>query len=255
MAINKKLIHFKKKEDFDREVANKNILDHSIVFIQDSKEISTHGTVYKSVNWSVLSKPELYEWVDLGLPSGLLWADRNVGAEKPEEPGLYFAWGETEGYTAEDVATGKKTFGPTDYKFYVEPRVMSKYNKTDGLTTLELVDDAAYYMSDGLCKMPSKEDFEELIANTTATEETLNDVKVWKLTSKVNGAFIFVPIKGMYMEGMNPADGIMAGLWSDTLDGAVSDVNAIQLMLDIDAGIATNALPRNCGMTIRPVKS
>jgi hypothetical protein len=54
MAINKKLIHFKNKENFDSEVANGNILDNSIVFIQDSKEISTHGTVYKSVNWSVL---------------------------------------------------------------------------------------------------------------------------------------------------------------------------------------------------------
>lgn len=54
MAINKKLIHFKNKENFDNEVANGNILDSSIVFIQDSKEISTHGTVYKTVNWSVL---------------------------------------------------------------------------------------------------------------------------------------------------------------------------------------------------------
>lgn len=57
MAINKKLIHFKNKENFDKEVANENILDTSIVFIQDSKEISTHGTVYKTVNWSVL-EPE-----------------------------------------------------------------------------------------------------------------------------------------------------------------------------------------------------
>lgn len=54
MAINKKLIHFKNKENFDNEVANGNILDNSIIFIQDSKEISTHGTVYKTVNWSVL---------------------------------------------------------------------------------------------------------------------------------------------------------------------------------------------------------
>lgn len=53
MAINKKLIHFKNKENFDSEVANGNILDNSIVFIQDSKEISTHDTVYKTVNWSV----------------------------------------------------------------------------------------------------------------------------------------------------------------------------------------------------------
>ncbi len=56
MAINKKLIHFKNKEDFENEVANNNILDSSIVFIQDSKEISTHGTVYKSVNWSILEE-------------------------------------------------------------------------------------------------------------------------------------------------------------------------------------------------------
>ena len=56
MAINKKLIHFKSKENFDTEVANGNILDNSIVFIQDSKEISTHGTVYKTVNWSVLER-------------------------------------------------------------------------------------------------------------------------------------------------------------------------------------------------------
>ena len=54
MAINKKLIHFKNKENFDSEVANGNILDNSIVFIQDSKEISTHGTIYKTVNWSIL---------------------------------------------------------------------------------------------------------------------------------------------------------------------------------------------------------
>lgn len=57
MAINKKLIHFKSKQTFEQEVANENILDTSIVFIQDSKEISTHGTVYKTVNWSVL-EPE-----------------------------------------------------------------------------------------------------------------------------------------------------------------------------------------------------
>ena len=60
MAINKNLIHFKNKEKFEEELANNNILDKSIVFIQDSKEISTHGTVYKTVCWSILeeSSPE-----------------------------------------------------------------------------------------------------------------------------------------------------------------------------------------------------
>lgn len=62
MAINKKLIHFKNQQTFEQEVANGNILDSSIVFIQDSKEISTHGTVYKTVNWSVLEAPEIIEF-------------------------------------------------------------------------------------------------------------------------------------------------------------------------------------------------
>ena len=46
MAINKKLIHFKNKENFDTEVANGNILDTSIVFIKDTKQIYTHGQLY-----------------------------------------------------------------------------------------------------------------------------------------------------------------------------------------------------------------
>ena len=71
MAINKKLIHFKSKQTFEQEVANENILDTSIVFIQDSKEISTHGTVYKTVNWSVLepgpeTKPLTFEALEDG---------------------------------------------------------------------------------------------------------------------------------------------------------------------------------------------
>ena len=37
--------------------------------------------------------PDNHEYVDLGLPSGTLWATRNVGADKPEDIGDYFAWG------------------------------------------------------------------------------------------------------------------------------------------------------------------
>ena len=60
--------------------------------------------------------PSKYEFVDLGLPSGTKWATTNVGATKPEEFGLYFAWGETEGYTADDVNNGVKQFSWADYK-------------------------------------------------------------------------------------------------------------------------------------------
>lgn len=59
MAINKRLIHFKNKQKFKEFADNNQILDSSIVFIQDSKEISTHGTLYKTVNWSVLEGPKV----------------------------------------------------------------------------------------------------------------------------------------------------------------------------------------------------
>lgn len=219
MAINKKLIHFKNKENFDSEVANGNILDTSIVFIQDSKEISTHGTVYKTVNWSVL-EPELYEWVDLGLPSGILWADRNVGATKPEDFGLYFAWGETQGYTG---ITDEKQFSVADYKFCgSSSSKLTKYNNNssfgtvDNLTTLEQVDDAAY-TSEKTCRMSTKADFEELTANTTSTWETLNGVYGRRFTSKTNGNSIFVPAAGGCSYGSAGNVGSNGYYWSSSL--------------------------------------
>ena len=56
-----------------------------------------------------------YEFVALGLPSGLLWATCNVGATSPEQTGLYFAWGETVGYTAEQVENGERSFSSSEY--------------------------------------------------------------------------------------------------------------------------------------------
>ena len=207
MAINKKLIHFKNKENFDNEVANGNILDTSIVFIQDSKEISTHGTVYKTVNWSVLAKPELYEWVDLGLPSGTLWAAWNVGATKPEEYGLYFAWGETEGYSG---VTDSKRFTWSDYKLCNGSNsTLTKYNNktsygtVDNLKTLELVDDAAY-VSDNLCRMPTSGEYQELISSTTSAWTSVNGINGIQLTSTKEGytdKSIFIPAAGYGTNG------------------------------------------------------
>ena len=89
---------------------------------------------------------EEHEYVDLGLPSGLLWAKKNIGAETEEDTGLYFQWGDTVGYTAEQVGEGegKKYFGWDDYKFSVDGSStnFSKYNETDGKTVLDLEDDA-----------------------------------------------------------------------------------------------------------------
>ena len=165
----------------------------------------------------------LCSFVDLGLPSGLKWASCNVGAEKPEDFGLYFAWGETQGYSG---ITDEKKFSWSDYKLrggsmYIQ--TFTKYNNNsssgtvDNLTTLEQVDDAAY-QSDNTCRMPTKADLEELTANTTSRWETLNGVKGRRFTSNTNSNSIFVPAAGFCSNGSVGNVGSYGNLWSSSLD-------------------------------------
>lgn len=170
-------------------------------------------------------KEESSLWIDLGLPSGLKWAAQNVGATKPEEFGLYFAWGETEGYTG---ITVEKQFSWADYKWCEDSdTTLTKYNTdssystVDNLTTLELSDDAAYTL-DNACRMPTRADFEELTANTTSTWETLNGIKGRRFTSNTNGNSIFVPAAGLCYDGSVDGVGSFGILWSSSLDESSS---------------------------------
>ena len=208
-----------------------------------------------SIKWSILGKSELYEWVDLGLPSGLKWATCNIGATKPEDFGLYFAWGETQGYSG---ITDTKKFNWSDYELCGgSSSTFTKYNNNgsngtvDNLTVLEQVDDAAY-QSDNTCRMPTKSDFEELTANTTSVWETLNGVKGRRFTSKTNGNSIFVPTAGSCGSGSVDYVGSGGGLWSSSLDESNSR-DAWGLYFDSDyvyMGISS----RCYGFTVRAVK-
>ena len=198
------------------------------------------------------------KWVDLGLPSGLLWASTNIGAEKPEEYGLYFAWGETQGY---EGITIDKQFTWEDYKWCNGSyNTLTKYNYTstygtiDNLTTLEQVDDAAY-QSDNTCRMPTKTDLEELIANTTSTWETLNDVNGRRFTSKINGNSIFVPAAGYCYYGSNDT-GFEGYLQSSSLYEGNSGSGWYLYFDSGDMGIGVGrGNTRLYGQTIRAVKS
>ena len=112
----------------------------------------THGM---SVLTPEYSAEATYEYVDLGLPSGTLWAKMNVGANSETDPGLYFAWGETEGYTAEQVGVDKQ-FTWADYKFNPsgDGETFTKYTSSD--ETLELIDDAAAVNMGGKWHMPNE---------------------------------------------------------------------------------------------------
>ena len=111
-----------------------------------------------------------HEYVDLGLPSGTLWAKMNVGAESETDAGLYFAWGETTGYPIKEVdgswvIDAPKQFKPDDYAF-TENNTVSKYNASDNKTHLELTDDAAAANMGGDWHMPNIAQCVELLTET-----------------------------------------------------------------------------------------
>ena len=126
-------------------------------------------------------------FVDLGLPSGLLWATCNVGATSPEQAGLYFAFGETTGYTAEQVKKGERSF---DSANYTAPSVSE---------TLNLEQDAARANLGGNWRMPTKRQFSELIDNCDVTwtnDYNGTGVAGKVFTSKTNGNSVFFPAAG-----------------------------------------------------------
>ena len=114
-----------------------------------------------------------YEYVDLGLPSGTLWAKCNIGAEKETDYGLYFQWGDVVGY--KDASSGK-SFSWSDYKYCNgSSTTLTKYNNSssygtvDNLNILEPSDDAATVNMGGSWRIPSNWEYQELIDNTTNT--------------------------------------------------------------------------------------
>lgn len=137
-----------------------------------------------------------HDYVDLGLPSGTLWATMNVGASKPSNAGLYFQWGDTVGYTADQVGKDKQ-FAPdySDYK-WVSGWKLTKYT-TNG-AKLELEDDAAHVHMGGDWHMPTPAQIQELLNNTISTWTTLdNGVSGMTFTSKKDTSkSIFFPAAG-----------------------------------------------------------
>lgn len=147
-----------------------------------------------------------HEWVDLGLPSGILWATCNVGANKSYECGDYFSWGET---------TPKTYYNSNNYKYSSN----SKYNSSDELTTLSLMDDAAYKNWGGKWRMPTAIEQDELVKNCNWTLVTKSGVYGYEVKSKKNDNAIFIPIAG---RGTETRGVVVDGYWSSSLTGVGS---------------------------------
>lgn len=107
-----------------------------------------------------------HPYVEIG---GVKWATMNIGANSETDYGLYFQWGDTQGYHSRQCGSGsyQKPFSWKDYKFgngTSNPGAngMVKYNASDGKTVLDLSDDAARLYWGSYWRMPTTEEFAAL---------------------------------------------------------------------------------------------
>lgn len=149
-----------------------------------------------------------YKYVDLGLPSGLKWATCNVGASNPQDYGLYFAWGETTGYTAEQVKSGVRAFSSAVYNAGSAASIS---------TNLTLEQDAARANLGGNWRMPTKAECQELIDNCNVTwiSSYMGKGVAGRLfTSKTNGNSVFFPAAGNCRSSSVGSVGSYGYFWS-----------------------------------------
>ena len=217
----------------------------SIVFVEDESTIEDD-----------------HEWVDLGLPSGTLWAKCNIGANSPEEYGDYLAWGETTGYK-----NGKTTFNWSTYKHCKgSSKTLIKYcyqsnygynGFTDILTDIEPEDDAAMVNWGSNWQIPSWAQFQELInSNYTTTEwTTLNKKNGRMVKSKINGKSIFLPAAGVRDESGLKWKDSKGAYWARSISMDYSP-NACGLNISsTNSGVNLYENYSRCdGQSVRPVR-
>jgi uncharacterized protein (TIGR02145 family) len=159
-----------------------------------------------------------HEFVDLGLPSGLLWATCNVGANAPDEYGDYFAWGETQPKDIYNWSTYQYCMGSNNTMTKYCSKSSYGYNGfTDNLTTLLPEDDAATANWGSDWRMPTKEEWQELNQNTTVTWTTQNGVN-GRLFTASNGNSLFLPAAGYRSNSSLDYAGSIGYYWSSSLD-------------------------------------
>lgn len=165
-------------------------------------------------------------YIDLGLPSGTLWADRNVGASSPEDYGNYYAWGEIEPKNEYSHETYKYAIPhdevPKTWR-YIYGEEISKYGNKDGKRRIRKEDDVVCVLSKGTAHIPNITQIRELIRGTKQEINTINNVKGLLFKSKRNDNNIFIPFAGAMIDDKLNYDGGSALCWSNLVYGEVID--------------------------------
>lgn len=215
-----------------------------------------------------------HAYVEIG---GLKWATMNVGANSITDKGLFYQWGDTQGYASNQVGSGsgQKIFDKDngsydsnfesyykycDYDSVNEWAYFTKYNSTDNKTTLDATDDAAAAAWGGNWRMPTKAEFESLIENTSQEwsygDEDYNNTGVAGLmfgTYDEHDEFVpllFFPEIGYYDE--TDLNDNAAYYWSKTVDTGEGCDAAYVLNTESSSPNIVSA-SRYYGILIRPV--
>ena len=189
-----------------------------------------------------------HDYIDLGLPSGTLWATCNVYAETPEGLGSYFAWGETTTKADYDWSTYKYCNGSENtLTKYCNDANYGNNGYSDELVILQPEDDAATANWGTGWRIPTIEEWEELKNNTTSTWTTQNDVYGRLFTSE-NGNSIFLPATHTFLYGQYWG----GGYWSSSLFWHPDCGNRLSFG---SGAVGTGGEPRYAGLSVRPVRS
>ena len=247
----------------------------------DGSSITVAANKYYTAGPNEFTLPE---YVDLGLPSGTKWATYNVGASSPEEYGLFFAWGETTGYGS-DTSDGRLFNWPNYLLCNGTSTTLTKYNNNsnfgvvDNKVTLESVDDAATANWGSAWKMPTRDQWSELLSNcywvwTDSYNETdvagyivyaaKEDVHKGKKKYSSSGddytssyslsdSHIFLPAVGYRFIDTLRSQGTSGNYWSSSIYESAPR-NAKYLNFDdLEGADVTDQGGRYCGLQVRPV--
>lgn len=203
--------------------------------------------------------PAEMQYVDLDLPSHLLWATHNLGAENPWEVGNYYAWGETapkETYSWSNYSTALAGGSKTTLRKYCTNEAYGEDGFTDGKSVLDLADDAAAQNCDNGSRMPTDKEYEELLRNCNWAWVSFKGVDGYRVSSKKDPSkYIFLPLTGYKHKTVSNKN--TGYYWSSTtVGGDCFEAYSLSFTRNPPAsGNAYNAHDRYCGRCVRPVRN